>query len=204
MSDRIARAKLARAAAFLNAKRTTPLPALVFLTDDDRVADPYRAAHALPRGSLVIVRSRNPAHRADIAEHIAALAKEKCLHWLVAGDPALASRAGADGVHFPESMIADAHHWRALRPAWLITCAVHSMHACLRAARAGADAALLSPVFATESHAGGKTLGTLRARSIALQSRIPVYALGGIDAERAKRLGGARLAGLAAIGALAE
>jgi thiamine monophosphate synthase len=38
---------------------------------------------------------------------------------------------------------------------------------------------------------------------VARQSPVPVYALGGIDNGTAKRLGGAKLAGLAAVGALA-
>jgi len=43
-------------------------------------------------------------------------------------------------------------------------------------------------------------LGAVRANMIARQVRIPVYALGGIDARNAVRLSG--FAGIAAIGAL--
>jgi len=61
-------------------------------------------------------------------------------------------------------------------------------------------AVLLSPVFATQSHADARALGPCRLRFIAQQSPVAVYALGGVDAMSAGRLKGARLAGLAAIG----
>jgi len=44
---------------------------------------------------------------------------------------------------------------------------------------------------------------TRRFRLIANLSPLPVYALGGIDAAGAARLSGARLVGLACVGALA-
>jgi thiamine-phosphate pyrophosphorylase len=56
------------------------------------------------------------------------------------------------------------------------------------AARLGADAALLSPVFATRSHPGGATLGPVRFRLLARQAALPVIALGGMDARRARAL----------------
>ncbi|HEY5046976.1 MAG TPA: thiamine phosphate synthase [Rhizomicrobium sp.] len=204
MADGLARANLARAAARLNRHLGCPLPALVYLTDDDRAVDPLSAVRALPRRSLVILRARDDSRRVALAAAIASLARQYDLRWIVAGDPDLASRTGADGAHFPEARMAEAHHWRALRPHWLITCAAHSLTACLRIARFGADAALLAPVFATQSHSDGKSLGPIRLRFIARQSPVPVYALGGIDAGSAVRLAGSRLAGLAAVRGLCE
>jgi len=178
------------------------LPPLVLMTDDERLPDPARAARALPRGSLVILRARNDARRAALAETLGAVAHERDLFLLIAGDPTLAARGGADGLHLPEARACEAAHWRALHPNWLITAAAHSAQAIRRARSAGADAVLLSPVFATRSHAGAEPLGTLRLRLLALAAGIPVYALGGIDARTAPMLGGANIAGIAAIGAL--
>jgi thiamine-phosphate pyrophosphorylase len=203
MAEGLARVRLARAAACLNRRRDTALPALVFLTDDDRTLDPLKSVRALPPGSLVVLRARQYARRLELAKAIAPVAKERRLVWLVADDPELASRVEADGAHFPESRMAEAHHWRALRAHWLITCAAHSLSACANIARTSADAAFLAPIFATASHAGGETLGPMRMRAIARQSPLPVYALGGIDDQTARRLRNATLAGLAAVGALA-
>jgi thiamine monophosphate synthase len=84
-----------------------------------------------------------------------------------------------------------------LYPHWVITVAAH----CLRGLAAGpADAALLSPVFATASHPNAPSLGAARARLMARQAMLPVLALGGIEARNAGSLRG--FAGLAAIGAL--
>jgi len=200
MADGLARARLARAAARLN--RGGRLPALVLMTDDERLPDPLAAAARLPRGSLVVVRARQSSHRAKLARALAPIAKARRLTLIIANDVALATRVRAQGLHLSEANARAAAHWRALRPHWLITAAVHSLEACAAAKRAGADAVFLAPVFQTSSHPNRPGLGALRARVIARQARLPVYALGGIDARRAIQLSHAPFAGLAAIGAL--
>ena len=195
--DKLARARLARAAQRF---KRPGLPALVLLTDDERLNDPLRAARALPRGSLVIVRARQSTRRAELAAALIGIARQHGLLLLVANDAMLAARIGADGVHLSEIRAGKAAHWRARRPDWLITQAAHSLGACARAHCV--DAVLLAPIFATASHPGGKVLGAMRARMIARQSPLPVYALGGIDAGNVARLEGARFAGVAAISAL--
>jgi thiamine-phosphate pyrophosphorylase len=174
----------------------------VFFTDDGRVRDPLPSIRALPRGSMVVLRARDAERRRELARTIAAIARERGLVWIIAGDPHLAWATQADGVHFAERMIALAAHWRALRPHWLITCAAHSLAACARASRAGADAIFLAPVFPTQSHAGRDFLGPVRACFVASRFSAPLYALGGIDAHSARRLRGGRFSGLAAISAL--
>jgi thiamine-phosphate pyrophosphorylase len=202
--DRLAYIRLARAAIELNRVLKAPLPPLVFLTDDERVPEPLAAIRALPKGSLVILRARRDHRRRHLASGISRIAKERRLLWLIANDAPLACSMGADGIHLAEAQVRDAHRWRTLRPHWLITCAAHSRRACARAATCGADAVLLSPVFPTESHADSKAIGPMRIRFIAKRSPLPVYALGGVDETSARRLRDARLAGLAAIGALAQ
>jgi thiamine-phosphate pyrophosphorylase len=97
-----------------------------------------------------------------------------------------------------------AARWRIRRPGWVITCAAHSLNACARADAIGADAVFLAPVFATKSHPGRASIGPLRLRIMTHMLKVPIYALGGIDALSARRLDGAHLAGLAAIDALAN
>jgi len=57
------------------------------------------------------------------------------------------------------------------------------------AADDAADGVFLSPVFATASHPGAPALGNERFHSLARQSAVPVIALGGMDAEKARELG---------------
>lgn len=203
MADSLARAQLARAANALRRAAQSPLPALLLLTDDDHLPDPQAAVAALPRGSLVVLRSREKRRRVTLAKLLQQMAPPRGLIWIVANDPALAASLDATGAHFPERSISLAANWRIRRPGWLITCAAHSLRACFRARCAGANAVLLSPVFPTASHPGVTGFGGLRARIIARAAGLPVYGLGGVDALTARALSAAPLAGLAAIRGLA-
>ncbi|MBV9420721.1 MAG: thiamine phosphate synthase [Alphaproteobacteria bacterium] len=167
------------------------LPPLVLMTDDERLPDPIAAARALPRGSMVVVRSRNAARRAEIAHRL-----PKNLIVLIANDPELAAACGADGLHLPETRAGEAAHWRARFPRWLITAATHTP----RGANPHVDALFLSPIFPTASHPGAASLNAARANRIARASQTPLYALGGITPANARLLHG--FVGIAAIGAL--
>jgi len=198
VAEKRARANLARAAARLAARHSLVLPPLVLMTDDDRLPDPLAAAQALPRGSMVIVRAGADSRRTKLAADIMRIAQTRFLMVLIASDPALAARIGADGLHLPEARASEAAHWRARHPRWLITTSAHG------AARVpdAVNAVFLSSVFPTESHKGRAALGPIRASAIARAMDKPVYALGGITARNAAQLGYV-FTGIAAIGALA-
>ncbi len=177
------------------------LPPLILMTDPRRTPDPAAAAAGLPAGSAVIYRTFGAPDAPQIGRCLVAVARSRGLVALVT-DAALARRLGADGVHFPERL---AHRARALRASWpqaLITAAAHSRWAVRRAARFGADAALLSPVFASESPSVGRLLGRLRFGWIARGAALPVYALGGVDMKNAPELLGSGAAGIAGVSAL--
>jgi len=200
MAYALDREKLARVARALNARDGRHnLPALILMTDQARLPDPVAAARFLPRGSAVILRHTDAGMRAVLGRALAAIARERGLLLLVAGDARLASELGAHGLHLPEARSREAAHWHALRPSWLITAAAHSVRGLTVARLAGADAALLAPVFATPSHPDRQPLGVLRVRLLAARAGLPVYALGGINARTIARLKDARLAGIAAI-----
>lgn len=196
MATVLERAKLARLAARLNA---SAWPHLLLVTDDLRLPDPLAAAKALPPGSGVIVRAKDVKRREELARALVGIARAKDLLIFVSQDPALALAVGAPGVHLPEANIADAARIRATSDL-LITAAAHAPQALMRAKLSGADAALLSPVFPTESHKQAGSLSPSRASLMARQANIPVYALGGVSAANAARITG--FTGIAAIGAL--
>jgi thiamine-phosphate pyrophosphorylase len=168
------------------------MPLVLFTDDSGR--DWAAAARRLPRGSAVVIRARDDGARAALFERLSPLPGLKLL---IADDPVLA--AGADGLHLPERRAHEAAHWRVRHPDWIITASAHSLRALMLLAHA--DAAFLSPVFATASHPGAPSLGAARAAFIAAASPVPVYALGGVDGRNAARLAPA-FAGIAAIGAL--
>jgi len=170
------------------------------MTDDLRLPDPLAAVRALPPGSLLIVRARDAARRAQLSMQLRTIAWRRGLILLIADDPSLARAIGANGLHLPEARAREAAHWRAKNPGWLITASAHSLRAVLVAE--GADAVLLSPVFTTQSHRKLSPLTPARARLIARGVTTPLFALGGVTAQNAVLLSG--FAGIAAIGALSS
>jgi thiamine-phosphate pyrophosphorylase len=200
MTDKLARAKLASAAAALNARSGSALPALVLMTDDERLADPAAVARALPPGSMVVLRARQNSRRAELAPELRAITRATGNKLLIANDAELAVRTEADGIHLSEERAQEASHWRARHPGWIITAAAHSIAA---THVPDVDAVFVGPVFETRSHPGMAALGAAQLHLIARQSPVPVYALGGITADNAQQLADAKLIGLAAIGALA-
>jgi len=191
-------AQLAALAQRLNRDAGAPaVPALYFLTDGPRTPDPERTAERLPRGAAVIYRHFGAEDRASVARRLARVCRSRGLSLLIAADPHLAQQVGA-GVHWPERDLP-----RRREPGFaFVTAAAHSPEAVARAAAAGVDACLLSPVFPTNSLSGRAPMGLFRASQIARSGAIPVIALGGVNARTGARLAGRGFAGLAAVEAL--
>src|SRR5258706_6758434 len=93
------------------------------MTDDDRMSNPLAAARTLPRGAMVVVRSRDAARRMKLAFGLMAIARTRALIVLIANDARLAQHCGADGLHLSQAQAHRSAHWRALRPRWFITAA---------------------------------------------------------------------------------
>ena len=177
------------------------LPAVILMTDAERLPDPRAAIKRLPFDAAVLLRHPDPGARRELADRLVPLCRARDLLVIVSDDLALAEACGADGLHLPERSAA-APEALSIRRRWrgLLTCAAHSPRALRRAAVLQADAALLSPVFATASHPGGSAIGALRFLAWAREARCPVYALGGMSAANAGRLSGRAIVGIAGIG----
>ena len=205
---------LAEEARRLKPRRTARgrlLPRLILMTDSVRLPDPLSAIVRLPRGSAVILRhyddgAPDGTTREALARRLLADCRRCGVLLLIAGDAQLAAAIGADGLHLPEHQLRHGpRRWRLWRrPLWIVTAAAHGPAALCQARCAGADAALLSPVFPTASHPGAATLGPLRFARLAGATPMPVYAVGGISGTAARRLRGAQPAGFAGIGGLRQ
>lgn len=177
-------------------RRRHPLPTLWLMTDERQGDRLWPALRALPRGSGVIVRHHSltgKEQRALIAR-IRAIAKARRLTLVVAGPARIARAARADGFHARSARIGPRDLLR--------TVAVHDALELQLAHRAVADLIFVSPVFPTASHPDGRSLGRAGLGRLALRSRIPVIALGGMNARRARSLRRLGIYGWAAIGAL--
>jgi thiamine-phosphate pyrophosphorylase len=178
------------------------------VTDVHRLPDPLPVMARLPPGTGVILRHYGEAGRERLGRAVARLARRRRLVLLVAGDWRLAAGLGADGLHLPEGLarhglLAGALGWvRRRRRLLLVAC--HGITALGRAKALGADAALLSPVFATASHPGAPAIGAVRFGLWARRAGLPVIALGGMSHRMLTRLPPGSAAGMAAIGAFRE
>ena len=166
------------------------------MTDERQGEALWDALRALPRGSGIVLRHHSLGERARISlgRRIRRIARRRGLVLVVAGSERLASRIGARGFHQRSARVGSA---RMLR-----TVAAHSLPELVLARRAGADLAFLSPVFATATHPGARALGKLRFGLLARRADLPVIALGGMDARRARALGALGAFGWAGIGGL--
>jgi thiamine-phosphate pyrophosphorylase len=170
---------------------------LAAMTDEARGADPLALAAALPAGAWLIFRHYAVPDRSILAIKLARICRARRVKLLIAGDLQLAAAAKA-GLHLPERQAATPaiRLWR--RRGGFMSVAAHGR----LGLRRGADAALLSPVFATASHPTAKPLGLLALRRLTRSARLPVLALGGVTAERLVALKSAAIFGVAAVGAL--
>ncbi|HMP55222.1 MAG TPA: thiamine phosphate synthase [Novosphingobium sp.] len=157
------------------------MPAIWLISDARNDAALDAALDRLPRGSGLVFRHYHlkPAERRARFAALRRRARARGIAVVLAGTMQQARCWGADGAYGPARMLAQG-------PAGLRLVTVHSLAELARARRA--DAVLLSPVFPTRSHPGGKVLGPLRFRLLAARARVPVIALGGMGPRAARRL----------------
>ena len=112
-----------------------------------------------------------------LALNILPLVRQHGAHLLINADIELAHEIGADGIQLTGAQLKELLQ----RPAvdWCAA-SCHNAEELCRAEELGCDFALLSPVLPTRSHPGAQHLGWKNFSSIAANSSIPVYALGGL------------------------
>jgi thiamine-phosphate pyrophosphorylase len=157
-------------------RRRHPLPRLWLMTDERQAEGLWWALGALPRGAGIVFRHHHLGERQRRAlfEQVRQHASRRGLVLISAGG----RLPGADGVH-------------NRRGTGLRTASAHNLREIRRAERRGVDLIFLSPVHPTRSHPGGKALGPRRFATLARRTRLPVIALGGMDATRFRALRGA-------------
>ena len=165
-------------------RRRQTLPRLWLITDP-RGGHPAQLAAKLPRGSGVVFRHFNekPKKRAKLFAKVRAVAGRRDLLLLIADKPDTKGR------------------WSAVEPdSGLLAMTVHNRREYVAAWREGADMVFVSPAFATRSHPKARPLGPVRL-GLMLDGRLPAIALGGMNAQKFRRLNGLGLRGWAAIDA---
>lgn len=175
-------------------------PRLILVTDpayedaqiDAAIESVARAIE--PRLFAVQLREKeaSPARLRERALGLRHLTRDLGVGLIINGDAALASEVEADGLHLPLPPT-DGRTF-----AWL-SIAAHDDGDVTRACAAGAQAALVSPIFATPGKGPSRGVS-----AIARVAHLPlvIYALGGVDASNARVCAEAGAYGVAVIRAL--
>ena len=159
------------------------LPLLWLLSDQRNDAGLDRALAALPRGSGFVFRHYHlgPEARRDRFDALARMARNGDHRVILAGNVEHWASWGADGVYGAVAEIAPLDGCLRLGTA-------HNGDELQAANAARLDGVFLSPVFPTRSHPGSEVLGVQGFNVLAQQALVPVIALGGMSAARAREL----------------
>ena len=188
-----------------------PLPCLMLVTDRSLCggADGLVAAvEAAVQGGADAVQLREkdlpPEDLLPLARRLRQATLGHAL-LLVNGSLEVALAVEADGVHLPES---SPSVWRPREDVpvggkgFLVGRSVHTLEAARRAEAEGADYLVAGPVYETRSHPGREPAGLSLIEGITRRVRVPVLAIGGVNARRVDEVVRAGASGVAVISAV--
>jgi thiamine-phosphate pyrophosphorylase len=182
-----------------------PVPPLLLVTDRRQARHPLQevVAAALAAGCRwVSVREKDlpPDEQILLARSLLPLAHAKGAKLMLHGEASLAKDAGADGVHLPSG--SDLAAARAVMGRdRLLGVSIHTVTEAEAIDPSCVDYVLAGPAFETASKPGyGPEIGRKGLTEIARAARVPVLAIGGINASRVGELVAAGAAGVAVMG----
>lgn len=183
-----------------------PLPRLYLVTPEpgNRLTDfVQHLEHSLIAGIRLVqfrAKTLEPAAYEKLAIEVLACCRQYDALLLLNADPQLVDAIGADGVHLDGMRLAACQN-RPLAASKLVSAACHSLEQLKKAETIAADMAIVSPVLPTASHPEAPLLGWEGFRALAVQTTLPVYALGGMNTsllENARQNGAYGVAGIQA------
>ena len=184
-----------------------PVPPLLLVTDrtQARLSLEDVVARACAGGCRwVSLREKDlPADaQVALARKLKPIAQRHGARLTLHGDADLARAAGLDGVHL--SAHGDAAATRArLGPQALVGISIHSAAEAAALDPAIVDYAIAGPVFLTASKPGyGPALGPDGLAAICRTSKVPIVAIGGIEADNAAAVLATGVAGVAVMGSV--
>ena len=182
-----------------------PQPPLLLVTDRRQALRPLQAVVAAAVGAgcrWVSVREKDfPAdEQILLARSLLPLVRAQGGKLMLHGAASLARDAGIDGVHLPAGR--DAAAARALvGPEKILGVSIHTVTEAEQIDPACVDYALAGPAFETPSKPGyGPEIGRKGLADIARACRVPVLAIGGINAGRIAEVVARGAAGVAVMG----
>ena len=186
-----------------------PTPCLMLITDRSRLRGRRLeevASLAVDGGADVVQLREKDLSGGEVyrlAITLRAILRGRAL--LLVNDRAdVALAAGADGVHLPEHSLPGKAVRELVGDGCIVGCSVHSVVAALRAEEEGADFVQVGTVYETASKPGATPAGVALVRAVAEAVRVPLVAVGGIDAANVGDAVGAGADGVAVIGAIMD
>ncbi len=186
----------------MGAPRPRRVPRLLQITDAARVPFAELVARIERGGPELAVQLRDPALDARALFALGQALRERSRAagaLLFVNDRLdLAALLGADGVHLGRRSVS-IRCARAFLGEVLVSVSAHDVEEAVARAEQGADAVLLSPVFASPGK--GRPLGAARLTEARarMSGRCALLALGGVDRERARECLAAGADGVAAV-----
>jgi thiamine-phosphate pyrophosphorylase len=184
-----------------------PQPPLLLVTDRRQARKPLTdvVAAALTAGCRWIsVREKDLPEDDQIAlvRLLLPIARRNGARLTLHGDAALAKAAGADGVHVSAHGDAAASR-KLLGPDKLIGVSIHTAVEAAAIDPAIADYAIAGPAYETASKPGyGPEIGRKGLADLARSARVPLVAIGGLNAMRAAEVLAVGVSGIAVMGSI--
>ena len=160
------------------------------------------------RGSARVVqyrdKERSPDAKVNLAHQLVKMCKEAGATFLINDDPELALACCADGVHLgqKDGSVHDAR--RLLGSDKLIGVSTRTVDQALKAEMAGADYIGVGSIFPTSTKDDAEQVGIETLRKVRMALKIPLVAIGGIDAMNGAEAIAAGADALAVISAIAD
>ena len=179
----------------------------IYLITDRRVCEDLPSAVAaalsvLPIGSAAVqLREKDlgDAELLELAEKLSPLCRSAKAPMLINGRVDIAKAARADGVQLPAGGTSLPEARKQLGPGAVIGQSCHTLEEVLAASTGGADFALFGPVWETP---GKKAQGMTALVEAVRATALPVFAVGGVTPQRARRAISAGAHGVACIRAV--
>jgi len=182
-------------------------PALTLITDTSRYTGEAffsTVEKALAAGvDAVLLREKqlDSARLLAMASRLRKMTQAYGAALLIHTQADIAEAVNADGVHLSArdtGAIPSVRNWLN-DPSKRVSASCHNAQELLLAAQAGADYAMLSPLFPTPTHPGCSCLGITAFHHLARQAELPVVALGGVTVDTVEALNWPHIAVISAI-----
>ena len=154
--------------------------------------------------SFVQLREKNLDEQNFLREavELKKLCAERGVPFVVNDNVMIAKEVCADGVHVGQSDMACLEARRILGPDSIIGVSAQTVEQAVLAEKQGADYLGVGAVFATGSKADAESVPIETLKAICAAVKIPVVAIGGINADNVHQLKGSGIAGVSVISAI--